>query len=419
MFDVFLISIDSALLVLSSITTRQLLRSYRLFAPTRAQGQAQSQSQKPLYTAGSAPTVSVCIPARNEQHVMTDCLTRVLQSTYPKLEIIVLDDSSTDNTSALIKSFASEGVRFVEGEPLPAGWLGKNHALQGLLEAASGDYILFLDVDTMLAPHTIDTLITQAIANDAAMISALPRRDDGWRASVFFSPLRYYWELVFYRRLAPASSSSAWLIERNELLRRFDGFKAFKATFRPEAHIAAELSERGRYRFYISDETFGVAYEKKWRSQLLTSVRLLFPFVGGKRFMAFIALLGLLVLLAPFIAALATVITAIVAPSATASLMMLSPGCAALGIMLLFGLFFSVLYASYARHVWQKGWYLGFVLWPIVLVQEIVLLITSVIAHTTHRVTWKGRPLMLVKTRSSDSPGLTGSTDSSAEQQAK
>ena len=64
---------------------------------------------------------------------MNDCLERVVASTYPKLEIIVLDDHSQDNTSALIKSFAHKGVRFVEGTKLPEGWLGKNHALQLLL----------------------------------------------------------------------------------------------------------------------------------------------------------------------------------------------------------------------------------------------------------------------------------------------
>src|SRR5690606_8106890 len=76
------------------------------------------------------PSVSVCIPARNEAHAMTDCLEHVLRSNYPKIEVIVLDDLSGDKTSSLIKAFAHDGVRFVEGEPLPDGWLGKNHALE-------------------------------------------------------------------------------------------------------------------------------------------------------------------------------------------------------------------------------------------------------------------------------------------------
>ena len=65
------------------------------------------------------PTVSVCISARNETHAMTQCLERIVASDYPKLEVIVLDDGSRDNTSLLIKSFAHAGVRFIEGSSLP------------------------------------------------------------------------------------------------------------------------------------------------------------------------------------------------------------------------------------------------------------------------------------------------------------
>ena len=85
------------------------------------------------------PSVSVCIAARNETHALAQCLERVLKSDYPKLEILVLDDSSTDDTSLIIKSFASAGVRFIPGAALPSGWLGKNHAYQTLIDEARGD----------------------------------------------------------------------------------------------------------------------------------------------------------------------------------------------------------------------------------------------------------------------------------------
>ena len=370
MEDILLISSTGVIALIFSGFGWRLTRSLRRFVPP-------ALPKKP-YTDDTAPTVSLCIPARNEQHVMTDCLARALQSTYPKLEIIVLDDSSTDNTSALIKSFAHEGVRFVEGSPLPPGWLGKNHALQGLLNEASGDYILFLDVDTMLAPGAIDTLVRCAENDNVAMVSVLPRRNDDWRGSVFFSPLRYYWELIFHRRLAPASSSAAWLIRRDELLTRFDGFKAFRATFRPEAHIAAELSQRGRYRFYVSSPSFGVAYEKKWRSQLLTSIRLLFPSLGGKRSLSLFAMLDLLLLFSPFV-------------TFWWALQTDRPFIA--GAILSLGAAYAVLYGIYTHAVWQKGWYIGMLLWPIIVLQEALLIGASCIAHTMHKVAWKGRPI--------------------------
>lgn len=371
MLETIQIFINSVLILLFLIMASQLRRPLRLFTPPK--------HLKRPYNDDTAPTVSLCIPARNEQHVMTDCLTRALQSTYPKLEIIVLDDSSKDNTSALIKSFASEGVRFVEGSPLPKGWLGKNHAFQGLLDEASGDYILFLGVDTMLTPGAIDNLVSCAETEKVQMVSVLPRRNDGWRASVFFSPLRYFWELLFARRLAPASSSAAWLIKREALMTRFDGFKAFRGTFRPEAHIAAELAQLHSYRFYISSVDFGVSYEKKWRSQLLTSIRLLYPFFGMKWGLALFAVLDMALLFAPFIF---LCVGLFVAQNAWVY-----------GSSIVVTLLYCALYGAYTHRVWQKGWYIGFFLWPLLVLQEVVLLVVSIIAHETGKVTWKGRPI--------------------------
>ena len=88
------------------------------------------------------PSVSVCIAARNETHAMTQCLERVIATDYPKLEIIVLDDGSRDDTSILIKSFAHAGVRFVEGKTLQDGWLGKNYAQYTLAKEASGKIVV-------------------------------------------------------------------------------------------------------------------------------------------------------------------------------------------------------------------------------------------------------------------------------------
>ena len=123
MLEVIIYIADAFLLLLLVVMSRQLYRAFKYH-------------KAPSYTSEMGhdidlPSVTVCIPARNEQHALTDCLQRVLSSTYQKLEIIVLDDVSGDDTSALIKSFASEGVRFVRGSQLAEGWLGKNHALQG------------------------------------------------------------------------------------------------------------------------------------------------------------------------------------------------------------------------------------------------------------------------------------------------
>ena len=172
--------------------------------------------------------------------MLADCLDAVLASTYPKLEVIVFDDVSGDDTSALIKSFASQGVRFVAGKCPPEGWLGKKHALQGLLDEASGSYILYMSVDTRLTPTAIESLVRYSLEEESKMVSVLPRREDGWRSSVVFSPLRFFWELMFHRRAKPAVASNAWLVHRETLLGQLGGFEPRKTMIQPETAIATE-----------------------------------------------------------------------------------------------------------------------------------------------------------------------------------
>jgi glycosyltransferase involved in cell wall biosynthesis len=368
MLEVIVYSAFTATTILLCVIAHQLKRALKTFNPPKY--------HSPLGAEVDLPSVTVCIPARNEQHALAYCLEKVIASKYDKLEIIVLDDVSGDDTSALIKSFASEGVRFVKGQSLPDGWLGKNHALQGLLNEASGSYVLFMDVDTRLSEMAIENMVRYAIAHRLSMLSVLPRREDGWRMSVLLSPLRYFWELVFNRRLSPPSASNAWLIKRTVLESQFQGFTSLKSVIQPEAAIADALSTQKAYAFLMSTQSFGVSYEKKWRSQLITSVRLLFPLFGGMLSTALIFALVILLLTTPFIVLLSLFV-------ASFSFMH--------GIALVLALFSIALYAIYTHRVWSHGWVIGMLLWPLILLQEVILIIASVFQYKRKTVKWKGR----------------------------
>ena len=330
----------------------------------------------------SLPTVSVCIPARNESDAMTQCLERVIASTYPKLEIIVFDDESGDNTSFLIKSFAHAGVRFIEGISLPEGWLGKNYAQQHLFLESSGEYILYLDVDTHIMPDTIEVLVSQLLAENATMVSVLPSRNDGWRASVLFATLRYFWAIILHRKARPAVASSLWLISRAYLEQHTDGFEALKNTIEPEVTVAARLLESKQYRFYLNDTQLGVSYEKKWRSQCETAIRLLFPLVGGTTRGFITGFIALSVLLYPF----CVVILAFPLGIGAAETLL-----AVLAIALLISA-----YGLYLLATWKRGKIVGLFLLPITLIQELALLIISAYKYRTQAITWKGRPVHII-----------------------
>ena len=108
--------------------------------------------------------VSVIIPARNESAVIESCVTSVLATVYSPVEVLVVDDRSTDDTAARARELArlDPRLRVVEGEELPGGWYGKPWACTQGARLAQGDVLLFTDADTrhlpMLLPHAIAAL---------------------------------------------------------------------------------------------------------------------------------------------------------------------------------------------------------------------------------------------------------------------
>lgn len=105
--------------------------------------------------------VSILVPARNEAAVIGDTVRRLLVQTYPRFELILLDDNSSDGTADLARAAAQgdERLKIIQGKPLPPGWAGKNWACQQLGEAARGDVLLFTDADTLWAPGGVTAVI--------------------------------------------------------------------------------------------------------------------------------------------------------------------------------------------------------------------------------------------------------------------
>ncbi len=327
------------------------------------------------------PSVSVCIPVRNEEHAMTRCLEDVLASRYPKMEILVCDDSSIDETPGLIKMFARDGVRFIEGPELSEGWLGKNAALNKLLAEASGRYVLFLDVDTRIKPDTIGQLIAYAEQTGAGMVSALPLRYHSWRASVWLAPLRYFWKMLIHSSKRPIVASTAWLVDRKYFKSNYGDLEIFKGSTEPETDIAKLFAKDDKYRFLISHNLLGVSYEKKLSSQLETSVRLCFPAINFSVFRAMLAIVGLLMYVAlPF----SLLIFGLVRGEVLQIVMALL--CMALGY---------ALYLIYLFVVWRRGAAFCAALLPLLVILEVAVIVQSTLAYNLGTVTWKGRPIKL------------------------
>jgi hypothetical protein len=103
------------------------------------------------------PLFSVVVPACNEAEAIEPALRSLLASDYPRLEIVAVDDRSTDATGAILDKLAAEDSRLrpIHIRALPDGWLGKNHALSVGAAASSGDLILFTDADVLYQPDAL------------------------------------------------------------------------------------------------------------------------------------------------------------------------------------------------------------------------------------------------------------------------
>lgn len=224
------------------------------------------------------PSVTIAIPARNETDDLEDCLRAALKSDYPKLEVLVLDDCSQDNTPDIIRTFAHDGVRFIPGQDPKANWLAKNQAYERLYEHASGEYILFCGVDIRLGSQAVRSLVGTAVHRNKRMVSVLPKRYDARIQSAFVQPARYWWEMALPRRLfnRPPALSSCWLIEKNAL-KKAGGFAAVSRSITPEAYFARELIKEDAYSFMRSSADLDVQTAKPFARQLETAVRTSYP----------------------------------------------------------------------------------------------------------------------------------------------
>jgi chlorobactene glucosyltransferase len=122
--------------------------------------------------------VSVIIPARNEAAVIETVVRSVLASTYRPLELLVVDDRSTDDTASIVQRLATEDprVRLVRGEPMPEGWYGKPWAcLQGY-RTARGDILLFTDADTRHEPELLERAVGALRQQRADLVTVAPRQ---------------------------------------------------------------------------------------------------------------------------------------------------------------------------------------------------------------------------------------------------
>ncbi len=202
-----------------------------------------------------APFISVLVPARDEEANITACLESLQQQDYPNYEIVVLDDNSSDSTGAIVDNIAARDsrVRPLRGEPLPNGWTGKSFACYQLARQAGGSWLLFVDADTIHAPHMLRSALAQALRLNSSLLSGFPRQLAHSLPQKIAIPVLYFiiltwfplWWLQRAKEPRPSLAIGQFLLLPREEYWRIGGHEAVKSRILEDVWLGVEISRRG------------------------------------------------------------------------------------------------------------------------------------------------------------------------------
>jgi chlorobactene glucosyltransferase len=180
--------------------------------------------------------VSILVPARNEEDNIERCVRSLLAQAYPNLEIIVFDDHSTDQTWPILKRLAAadERLKIIQGQPLPAGWMGKHWACHQLGQMATGELLLFTDADVWFHPQALVDAVSALQSEQADLLAAIPREIVGSWAERLVAPILNFAMLLVYPY--PLAARVSWpfmmivngqfMLFRREAYHQIGGYEA-------------------------------------------------------------------------------------------------------------------------------------------------------------------------------------------------
>ncbi|MGI8982150.1 MAG: glycosyltransferase [Pirellulaceae bacterium] len=183
------------------------------------------------------PRVSLVAPARNEERNIEQAVRSLLKLDYPDLQITLVNDRSTDSTGQILDRLAAEfpQLNVVHLTELPAGWLGKNYAMQHGAERSGGEWILFTDADIIFEPSTLKRAIRYAMETGVDHLAGAPNaKMPSWILKCFVVTFSMNF-LLFVRAWGIRNPNStahvgigAFNLIRREVFEKIEGFRPIK-----------------------------------------------------------------------------------------------------------------------------------------------------------------------------------------------
>ncbi|MGI9190406.1 MAG: glycosyltransferase [Longimicrobiaceae bacterium] len=201
-----------------------------------------------------APSVSVVIAARDEARGVESAMRSVLAQRYPRLEVIAVDDRSNDGTGEILERLAGDDprLRVVHVRELPAGWLGKNHALWLGAGTATGEVLLFTDADVVMAPTALARGVEFFRQRRLDHLTAAPElRMPGWLLETFGVSFGVFFALFARPWKAPDPRSphhvgvGAFNLIGAQAYRRIGGHRAIRTRVDDDMKLGKLVKQHG------------------------------------------------------------------------------------------------------------------------------------------------------------------------------
>ena len=258
---------------------------------------SRSLDEEASQVAEDAPLVTLVIPARNEGRNIRRCVESALSTNYPKVEIVVVDDHSTDDTGAVVAELAAADarVRVLTPPPLPTGWFGKQWACDAGCRVASGAIVGFLDADTWQAPDLVPRVVNAMHHRGSDMLTVAGNQEMGsfWEKLVqpqVFAILgaRYGGTEVVNesRRIADKIANGQCMFFRRDVYVAMEGHAAVRDRVAEDLALAQHWFAAGRRVTIVLGQT-------QLRTRMYTSLRELVDgwgkniYAGGRHAMPF------------------------------------------------------------------------------------------------------------------------------------
>ncbi|MEW6355901.1 MAG: glycosyltransferase family 2 protein [Planctomycetota bacterium] len=222
------------------------------------------------------PRLSIVIAACNEADTIEDAMATLLKQDYPDLEIVLVDDRSTDGTGAIIDQMAQADPRIhpVHIKELPAGWLGKVHALHVAMQYAAGEWILFTDADVHFCEGMLRKAVAAAEAEGLDHLALLPRVrvDTFWLDVVMRAFAIMFFQTTRMAKIGKPGSDAfigigAFNLVRRSAFERTEGFPWLRMEVADDVGLGMMLQRSGgRPGFAFALDSLSVTWQPSVRA---------------------------------------------------------------------------------------------------------------------------------------------------------